>query len=194
MLLKIFLDFKSPAAYLAIKPTVALIEEYHPEVQWLAVRSTQKKQPKPAANAGKGSIHRYVRGLARMQTHLLYAGIQGIEMKFPDSDSCTDLALAALGYTAKSDLGSLPFIHAAFSAHWSQQADLNDLEVVLGILSDRGYRPKESDLKAALEELPDAERVAHEAGVFEAPSYLIADQMFLGREHLPWIKLILASG
>ena len=33
---------------------------------------------------------------------------------------------------------------------------------------------------------------AEEQKVFETPTFLIEDQMFLGREHLPWIRSIIA--
>jgi 2-hydroxychromene-2-carboxylate isomerase len=51
-----------------------------------------------------------------------------------------------------------------------------------------------ADLASARGALAAAQDAAEEAGIVGAPAYVIADQIFVGREHLPWIEeLVLAA-
>jgi len=191
--LKVFLDFKSPAAYLAMKPTLELIEQFQPAVEWLPVRSTQEDVSELPESAGKPRIHRHVRRLARRNTHLLYANLHGLEMTFPPAVGSTDAALCGLQYVLATDSNPLPFIFEAFKAYWVRHQDLNDPQVVCDILSGSGYDARGFDLESELARLPESLDPANQAGVFDAPTYWIDGQIFLGREHLPWIRSILAQ-
>ena len=99
--LRVYIDFKSPAAYLAFKPTLALAERKDLTLDWQPIRTRQQPVPAEAADEDRGTTHRRVRAQARRDTHLFYAQVQGVPMRFPTGAFPeTDLALACLGATA----------------------------------------------------------------------------------------------
>lgn len=190
--MRIFIDFKSAASYLAMQPTLALLHKYQLDAKWLPLQAVMHKSGQLSKQATQGEIHRYVRARARQQTHLLYAELQGTSMLFPAEPKPTDVALAALHYVAAS-ADPVRFIQAAFAAYWQQQLDLNDAQVVTNLLQQQGYDTVNLDsamhLKATLAE----QEVARAAGVVDVPAYVLNQQVFIGREHLPWIEAIISG-
>jgi 2-hydroxychromene-2-carboxylate isomerase len=184
----VFVDFKSPQAYLALKPTLQLAEEQDLKIDWLPYRTKQAVILPRQADETRGESHVRVRQQQRHQTCLKYAGIQGIPMVFPDAPGVTDCALAAL---LSVRAAPLPFIRAAFLAYWNTGSNLDDQMVVRKLLGDAGYTEtgfKPADYAVALQ---DAQESAEQLGVFDTPMYLLEGQLFLGREQLPWIKTLL---
>ena len=186
--LRVYIDFKSAAAYLAMQPTLALAKRYDLDIDWRPYKSLQQAIPQARATDQKPEIHRRVRALARRDTHLLYAKNQGLPMNFPDTPGETDLALAALT-RLKSD--KLPFIQAAFTAYWVDGQDLNDATVVARLLEDSNQAPtliETLDVAATLEQIQSQ---ALDDGAMDTPAYVIDDQVFIGREHLPWVASLI---
>ena len=188
-MLTLYIDFKSPAAYLALAPTVDLIERRGLSVTWKAFNTVQKAVPEQTENETVGESHRRVRAQARRDTHLGYAARQGLDMRFQDPPGSTDLALATL---TQLTTDPLPFIKSAFHAYWVEGADLNLHDTVSALLGDNGYAPAcmPTDVEAVV---AAAQAEGEAAGVVDAPAYLIAEQLFIGREHLPWIESLISQ-
>lgn len=187
-MLTIYIDFKAPASYLALAPTLVLAEETGTAIQWLPFSTRQFAIPEKQPDETVGDSHRRVRALARRDTHLHYAQIQGLEMRFADIPAGSDMALAAM---SAIDGDPLPFMRAAFAAYWSDQADLNDPQIVTSLLHICSIRY--IDPQRELATLHAIREGAIEGGIFETPFYKIDDQLFLGREHLPWIRNIIMN-
>lgn len=186
--LPVYIDFKSPAAYLAIRPTLALAEKHNLAIHWHPFRAEVKPVPEKTADENKGTVHRRVRALARQKTHQLYANLLGLPMHFPSVPGCTDLALAVL---ARLPPPATDYILAGFRAYWTQQADLNSTDVVSGLCQASGLCAP--DFNAALASFPEIQAQAESAGIIDTPAYLVADQLFVGREHLPWIEKLISD-
>ncbi|MBU2646556.1 DsbA family protein [bacterium] len=189
-MLKIYLDFKSPMFYLAYKPTLAMIERHQMVPEWIPFRSIQEPVPLRLAEETKTQTHLRIRAEARLKTHLMYAEYQKLPMKFPPVPGETDLALAALLHL-QTDPGN--FIQAALEAYWIKNADLNSFEVVSSILSDVGIDPAQCDFATYLTELEAIQKDAWDGGVVDAPAYVIGGQVFIGREHFPWIESLIVA-
>ncbi|MDP6377112.1 MAG: DsbA family protein [Pseudomonadales bacterium] len=183
--MRFYLDFKSPAAYLAMRPTLALVHKHGLDVRWLPYLSSQQRVLEPMAQETRGETHRRVRALARRDVHLMYADIQGLEMIFPEHLAQTDLALCALLALKESPVD---FILAAFRSYWVDHADLNDADVVRELLATSGQDPPTLDVRNYAESLARNQLDAQERGVVDVPAYVIGEQVFIGREHLPWIE------
>jgi 2-hydroxychromene-2-carboxylate isomerase len=184
----LYIDFKSPQAYLALKPTLQLAEEENLEIDWQPYRSKQPTIVPQQGNETRGETHVRVRQQQRHQTCLKYAALQDIPMVFPAVPGSTDCALAALLYVGAAPL---EFIRAAFEAYWKQGLDLDNAAVVAELLLASDHDPTSflsADYAQALEE---CQASAVELGVFDTPMYLLEGQLFLGREQLPWIKSLL---
>lgn len=194
-MIRIYIDFKSPGAYLALQPTLALLERHQPDSQWLAFSGSTfnlaDNVPQHIDNEDKGSRHRRVRALARRDTHLLYAAQQGLTMHFQQPAHQCDLALAVLCATNGANLD---YIKASFAAYWQAGLDLNQAAVVGELMTRSGL---DADLLAQLqteELLATAQSRAAQDGVVDAPAYVIAEQLFIGREHLPWVEELILAG
>lgn len=184
----VYIDFKSPQAYLALKPTLQLAEGRDLDIDWLPYRTKQAVILPRHADETRGESHVRVRQQQRHQTCLKYAEIQGIPMRFPDMPGNTDCALAALLWARAAPM---PFIEAAYAAYWSEGSNLDDPAVVSGLLAAAGYSADSFEPAPSIEVLEENQLSAEELGVFDTPMYLVDEQLFLGREQLPWIKTLL---
>lgn len=187
-MMRIYIDFKSPAALLAMKPTLALSERLGQTFEYLPFRTSQFAIPEKKNEETRGETHRRVRALARRDTYLKYAAIQGTEMKFQDEPGKSDLALAALLFAKTSPIA---FMEAAFRACWSARKDLNDPDVVAALLSASGHDASGFDAEKSLGDLQKVHQDAEDIGIIDTPAFVIGAQIFIGREHLPWIETLL---
>ncbi|MEM7328888.1 MAG: DsbA family protein [Pseudomonadota bacterium] len=183
-MLTVFIDFKSPAAYLALQPTCALAQRHDLTIDWRPFRSVERDIPKLGKEETVGESHRRVRAAALRRQAVKYAHHQGIDLKFPQQPGATDLALGVLA-TWSGD--PLPFINAAFKAYWEDHANLDDPKIVTSLLHSLGHADAINPETVA-QALEAALEAADEIGIVGAPGYLIDDQIFVGREHLPWIE------
>lgn len=189
-MLKIYIDFKSPASYLAFKPTLNMLERYQITAQWIPFQTKQEPLVEVGSNESRGDSHRRVRAQSRHDTHLLYAKLQNTPMKFPPQPGETDQALAALLQIKKTPE---KFIRSAFGAYWVDNANLNDIDVVSTLLTEVNVDSSSWDRNTSIDQLKENQNSAEEASIVEAPAFVIDSQIFIGREHLPWIEAILAS-
>ena len=194
MMLSLFIDFKSPAAYLALKPALHLITSHELVVTWLPFAVKQPAIPKGRRDETlderrlnieretKGETHRRVRAEQRQKIHKMYADLSNTEMHFPTQATSTDLALNVL---ANLTIDPTSFVTRAFQAYWIEALDLNDAAVVEQLVNEAGlpFTP-ELLLSTAMSACLDQ---AAEKGVFEVPAFVMDDQVFIGREHMPWL-------
>lgn len=186
--LPLHIDFKSAAAYLAIAPTLAMAKRLNINIQWRPLQTNIKPTPEVMPNETKGATHRRVRALARQKTHQMYADLLKVEMQFPSEPGCTDLALAALLQVPHP---ATDYVTAAFHAYWTQQADLNSEATVTSLL--KASHLEVPDFNKALKALAKAQAEAVQAGITDAPAYVLEGHVFIGREHLPWIEALLTA-
>ncbi len=83
----------------------------------------------------------------------------------------------------------------AYSRFWRRDLDIEDVGVLQSVLRDVGADDgfgayAEGPGRAEHDEL---NRVAFDAGVFGVPTYLVADEMWFGREHLPRVAWLLGG-
>ena len=50
----VYIDFKSPAAYLAVKPTIELARQYQAAISWHPIKTRQPRLPAIQANEVRG--------------------------------------------------------------------------------------------------------------------------------------------
>jgi 2-hydroxychromene-2-carboxylate isomerase len=192
--LDLYIDFGSPGAYLAFKPTLALITDFKLDVRWLPYATKQTPIPAVTADENRGETHRRVRATARQQTHLKYAHLQNTPMHFADEPGNTRLAMAALLYVQERSTQARveDFVTGAYHAYWADQLDLDDTTVITNLLEQSGYDATEFN-GSYLEKLDEHQLTSEDRGVIDTPAYVIEEQVFIGREHLPWLREILKT-
>ena len=88
------------------------------------------------------------------------------------------------------------FLDEAYPRFWRRELDIEDLEVLEGVLHQAGAEVE--GFRSYAEGRGRAEhdrlnRAAFDAGVFGVPSYLVGDEMWFGREHLPRVAWLLGG-
>lgn len=186
-MLKIYIDFKSPASYLAFKPACALIKKHNIDVSWLPFITKQESLREYLPNESAGDSHRRVRAQARRDIHTLYAQLQSTVLKFPAETGVTDLALSVIPLLDKNPES---FIQAAFNAYWVDNQNLNDSQVVSSLLQHSGNNSFALNEVECLENLATIQQNSENEKIVDAPAFVVDEQIFIGREHLPWIESI----
>jgi 2-hydroxychromene-2-carboxylate isomerase len=187
--LTLYIDFKSGPAYLAMQPTLALLKRHGVAADWRPFDTRQYELKRERPGETRTETHFRIREQQRRQACLQYAAIQGVPMVYPETPGSTGCALAALLYVADAPL---PFISRAFRAYWSEGQDLDKPEVVAALLSDSGYDAEGFAPEVWCNSLPATQREAEDRGVFDTPMFIIGEELFLGREQLPWIESLLS--
>lgn len=183
-MLTVYIDFKSLPSYLALKPTLALAKRHGVAVDWRPFITWERDIPQETHDAALSKRHHEVRIASQRSTDMLYAALQGMDLTYPPNAAEADLALAAL---ALMDGDKTAFVQKAFDAYWQGHADLNDKDVVENLLSATGFNLELSEASAR-SALTDAQGAAQDSAVVDAPCFVVATQLFVGRQHLPWIE------
>lgn len=191
--LTVAIDIKSPECYLALAPTRALARECGVDIDWLPVVTSP---PRPAPDGDDRSArHKRHRVAYRAMDLARYARAAGLTILEPDRAPDSTLAgMAMLAAKAQSDRALEAFLDRAFERYWKAELDLEDRDALQAILGEVGA-PQPFD-EADAPGAPQAEFAALQAslaatGIFNAPTYLVEDEIFLGRAHLPMIRWIL---
>ncbi len=184
--LTVGIDIKSPECYLALGPTRALVRESGVDVDWLPVVTSP---PRPAPDGDdRASRHKRHRAAYRAMDLARYARAAGLTIRAPERTPDSTLAgMAMLAAKAHSNDALQGFLDRAFERYWKADLDLEDRGALRAILDEVGVADFAEDaagFQALLESLG-------EAGLFTAPAYLVENEVFNGRAHLPMIRWIL---
>lgn len=187
-MIDLYIDFKCPASYLAVRPTLALAERLGVPINWHPFRSRQPAIPAEQSGETKGETHRRVRAIQRRDTHLRYADAQGVTMRFREECGESDTALAGL-LAVQGDRTA--FVRSCFDAYWVRGLDLGDADVVRQLAEAAGGALPPGALAGPGAAIDIWQERSENEGIFFTPTYIVAEQLFVGREHLPWIEELL---
>lgn len=194
----VVIDFKSPQAYLAIGPTCALADELEMTIDWQPLIVPPSKTPaSPAAGDDRGARHRRFRADYLERDVHRYANDRGLVIG--GLHRRTDSTLAAIGLLWAGRRGpslARAYVERVFERYWRETLDLEDERSILAVLTEieapiSGFEAfVKGDGRA---ELARIQTELRDKGVFEVPTYLLNDDTFLGRQHLPLIRSILSA-
>jgi 2-hydroxychromene-2-carboxylate isomerase len=196
--LSILLDVRHPLAALALQPALAMAHEMNVAVNWLPVVAPPLKQPSvPKADDDRGIRHRRSRAQAIAREIDTYAAIQGMELNgYYRSPDPVALNAGWLWVRTQHPDKLEAFLVEAFGRYWGQVLDPSSEPEVASLVDASDLDGSEFRAWSAAE---GAARTAalsqelHEQGLSRAPSYLVDGEVFVGRQHLPMIRWILAG-
>ena len=194
--LTVVLDIRYPQAYLALHPVAALADSLGIEVDWLPLSVSTLKPPSiPGVDDDRGVRHLRHRAQQIAAEIDTYSNIQGLVLR--DIYRNADAEAANLGWLFMRDRHAQrleDYLSEAFRAYWSLELDPASESQVAALIESlvgdgaefRSWSVAEGSAMghALVDEL-------HARGVFAVPSYLVEDEIFLGRQHLPMIRWIL---
>lgn len=190
-----YFDFGSPAAYLAWTQLPKICADTGAQLSWKPMllggvfQATGNRAPMTVPLKGS---YLFV-DLAR------FARRYGVPLKFNPNFPINTLTLmrAAAGLQMRGDARFEDYCAAMFRAIWVDAQNMNDPAVVAAVLTSAGFEPQAllalSSEPAVKDELKAVTEAAVQRGVFGAPTFFVADQMFWGQDRLDFVREALAS-
>ena len=189
--LRIYIDFKSVDSYFAFHQTEKITAKYSVDIEWWPFL-IKTRQPLIKKNSEtRGETHHRIRENHKRQMQVKYAHILGLPLYFRSEEHSTDLALSML-LGPRNNVNE--YIKLSYDYFWRQKKDLNNPVVVENLLtvsnSPAQLLINKKNLTNSLLEATDE---AKNRGIIGVPAYEIEDAIFIGREHLPWIRGMLST-
>lgn len=200
----VYVDVKSPYAFVAIRPTLALEAELGVQFDWRPLTldipsylgSAEKKQGKVVSSKGRSprtwNAIRYSYRDARR-----YAERQGLMLKGTEKiwdSSLASIAILWVTQTARDRLAA--FFEAVYPPFWRRELDIEDIAVIEACLRKAGIDADGFAAFAAGEGRAQHDALQaqfHENGIFGVPTYVLGEDIFFGREHIPYLRWSLSG-
>jgi 2-hydroxychromene-2-carboxylate isomerase len=199
----IYIDVKSPYAYLAKDPVRDLERRFDISLDWLpyildipsylgsATLDAEGNVIEENRNAHQWRRVRYSYLDCRRQARKRGLVIRGTR-KIWDST----LAAAGMLYARRQGPDALRrYIDLTFERFWKRDLDIENPSVIASVLAEAGADTDAATFLAhdGPREVARISREAEEKGVFGVPTFIIGGELFWGREHLPDIADMLAA-
>jgi 2-hydroxychromene-2-carboxylate isomerase len=200
----VYLDFKSPYAYLAKDPTYALENRYGIEIDWRPLTLNIGSYLGTAKVDDTGKV------VEAKRTNRQWAAVKYAYHDAKRYARLRDLTLLGPRQIWDSSPGSIGMLWAkqqgrevlhhymdlVFERFWRREFEIDNPDVVAAAISEAGGDaagfPKffAGEGRARHDALQDA---LHPAGIYGVPTYVINEEPFFGREHLPYVHWQLAG-
>ncbi|MDJ0787746.1 MAG: DsbA family protein [Myxococcota bacterium] len=200
----VYVDFKSPYAYIAIEPTLALAAELGIEIDWRPLTLDIPSYLGSAKLDRKGKVAESQRTPEQWsgvkyayRDARRYAGLQDRMLRGTTKIWDSSLASIALQWVTPHGADATErFLWEVYPPFWRRELDIEDPEVVAariaaaGVPTD-GFRDY---LEGEGRARHDAEQAAiFEAGIYGVPTYVVDREFFFGRENLPLVRWMLGG-
>lgn len=195
----VYIDIKSPYAFIAKDPTWALADELGIEIDWrpLTLDIPSYLGSAKLDNSGKvaqsnrsaeqwGGV-RYAYMDARR-----YAAAYGYALRGTEKIWDTRLIHIAFLWVKRAGMAELrKFIDAVYPPFWIRELDVEDEQTVIRCIEQAGVASAgflEWASSAGGQAHDEQQAAVFDAGVYGVPGYVVDGEYFFGREHLPTIR------
>lgn len=202
--LAVYIDLKSPYAYIAIDPTRAMAAALGVKIDWRPFTLDIPSYLGSAKLDEKGKVAsenrtqqqwtgvRYAYRDARRYASLTGKTVRGT-VKIWDSS----LAGIAMLW-AKQQGAELfdRFVDQAYQRFWKRDLDIESIEVLESLLAETGVQVEgfaDYVVGAGRREHDELNNAAFDSGVYGVPTFLVGDEIWFGREHLPRVAWLLSG-
>jgi 2-hydroxychromene-2-carboxylate isomerase len=201
--LKLYIDYKSPYAYLAKDPAYALERDTGVTIDWLpytldipAYLGSAKVDAQGKVIEQDRNAHQWRRVKYSYMDVRREANRQGLTIR--GTQKIFDSSLAHIGLLFAKRQGVFRgYNDAVYARFWKRELDIENRAALAEVLRAAGADTTGFDAFLDGEgrrELAAVQQAAEAAGVFGVPSFLFPDgELYWGREHLPRIREILAA-
>ena len=195
----LYMDYKSPYAYLAKQPAYDLEAEFGFEFDWRPYTLDIPNYLGSARLGDDGAVieenrtpHQWRRVRYSYMDVRRYANREGLTIRGPRK--IWDSSLAQIGMLYAQTQGRDRFRRyndLVFERFWKRELDIKNADAVLAILEEAGCAsagfPGYSE-GAGREEHARILAGAEEMGIFGVPTFVIGGELFWGREHLELVR------
>lgn len=201
----VYIDYKSPYAYLAKDPAYQLAQDFPVQLDWLpyvldipSFLGSATVDAEGRVIAAQRNPHQWRRVRYSYMDCRRQARKCGLVIRGPRKIWDSTLAAAGLLWAKRQgDTVLRRYNDLAFERFWKRELDIEDPAIIAAVLAEAGAVTTGIAEYLAGEgrrEVGRIARAAEEQGVFGVPSFVIAGELFWGREHLPDIRAMLAGG
>jgi len=185
--LVVYIDVKSPYAYLAVAPTRALAAAFGLAPVW---RPYTLEIPDFAGTVETRNAHQWRRVRYSYMDARRLANRAGLTVRGPQK--IFDSAIAHIGMVRAQDHGCFePYIDRVFERFWKRELDIENPAAIAAVLEEAG-----APAAGFAEWAEDEGRRRHDAllreaedlGVFGVPSYIFRGELFWGGDRLDMLR------
>jgi 2-hydroxychromene-2-carboxylate isomerase len=202
-IITVYIDYKSPYAYLAKDPAYELARDFPVTLDWLpyvldipSFLGFAKLDEGGRVVEENRNPHQWRRVKYSYMDCRRQARRRGLVIRGTQKIWDSTLAGAGLLYAKRhGDAVLRRYNDLIFERFWKRELDIEDPAVVAGVLTEAGANAVGAPAWLVDEGRPEVERLSREAeeiGVFGVPSFIVDGELFWGREHLPDIREMLA--
>jgi 2-hydroxychromene-2-carboxylate isomerase len=189
---RIYIDYKSPYAYLIKDAAYSLAVEFGRELTWLPYVLTI---PDFLGTVEGRNPHQWRRVRYSYMDARRLANRRGLTVKGPQK--IFDSSLAAIGMLYAQRRGAFrQYNDLVFERFWKRELDIEDRVAIRNVLEESGA-PGAAFFDFLEEEgrreLDSVNHEAEEAGVFGVPSFVVDGEIFWGGDRLWMVREKLAS-
>jgi 2-hydroxychromene-2-carboxylate isomerase len=202
--LTVYIDYKSPYAYLAKDLVYELGREVPVRLDWLPYDLDLADFMGSARVDDSGRVieaertqHQWRRVRYSYMDCRRQARKRGLVIRGTQKIWDSSIALCGMLWAGRQgDEALRRYNDIVFERFWKRELDIEDPAVVTAVLTEAGADAAGFPAYLAEEGRQELERVCHDAeakGVFGVPSFVLDGELFWGREHLPDIRDMLAA-
>lgn len=198
----VYIDIKSPYAYIAKDATYELLDELGIDADWRPITLDIPSYLGSARLDASGKVAesnrtqeqwsgvRYAYADARR-----YAKLRGLMLR--GTTKIWDSSVAHIGMLwakQQSQRVLRDYIGRVYEPFWKRELDIEDEAVIARVLCEAGadVHGFEDYLHGEGRTLHDTMQAAiFDSGIFGVPSYIVDGELFFGREHLPMVRWLL---
>jgi 2-hydroxychromene-2-carboxylate isomerase len=199
----VYIDFKSPYAYLAKDPARDLERRFGVHVDWLpyildipSFLGSARLDPEGRVIEENRNAHQWRRVKYSYMDCRRQARKRGLVIRGPQKIWDSTLAAAGMLYAKRQGADALyRYLDITFERFWKRELDIEDPAVIVSVLAESGSDTEDAAWLAGegLREVARISREAEDKGVFGVPTFVIDGELFWGSEHLPDIREMLAA-
>ena len=198
----VYIDYKSPYAYLAKDLVYQLERDCAVHVDWLpyvldipSFLGSARLDENGRVIEESRNAHQWRRVRYSYMDCRREARKRGLIIRGPQKIWDSTLAAAGMLHAKRQDDKVLRrYNDITFEHFWKRELDIEDTEIVAAVLAEAGGDTAGFVEYAADEgrrEVDRISRAAEETGIFGVPSFVVDGEQFWGREHLPDIREML---
>jgi 2-hydroxychromene-2-carboxylate isomerase len=200
----VYIDFKSPYAYLAKDPAYELADEFEVRLDWLpyvldipSFLGSARLDESGRVIEENRNPHQWRRVKYSYMDCRRQARKRGLVIRGTTKIWDTSTASAGMLWVKRQGETVLRrYLDMTFERFWNRELDIENPAVIETVLSEAGADTAGFAGYIAADGPQEVARISREAeekGVFGVPSFIIDDELFWGREHLPDIREMLSN-
>jgi len=202
--ISVYIDYKSPYAYLAKDPAYELERDFPVRVDWLpyildipSFLGSARIDDSGRVVEEERNAHQWRRVRYSYMDCRRQARKRGLVIRGPQKIWDSTIASRGMLYAKRQGEAVLRRYHdAVFERFWKRELDIEDPDVILAVLVEAGADAAAFPAYLAGEgkqELDSVCRAAEAMGVFGVPTFVVDGELFWGREHLNDIREMLGA-